>query len=194
MKLAMLRIVFVLSLFLSSNAANASLVFTNLNIQSNSITFTVNGDMSGYTAPGGWAGNLFNFNLRYIGDLWAGGTGFVSNSWSTSVFDSLSFSLTGNTGLFSSTIPYTWSEYAVTSLSGATATNRTVTLSFSGNVLNTNASNGAVEFYWGWANTNSDGFTLLGSLPARSSTVTEPSTLAILGLALIGFGMRRLKK
>lgn len=91
-----------------AGAANATLVFTDVSHTSNSVTFTVNGDLSGYTIP---SGDEHQFGLQYTGDLWAGSNAVSSNSWSQPVFDSTSFLNQGNTGLFTSIWGYTWSWY-----------------------------------------------------------------------------------
>lgn len=188
-----IRILMAILAGVLASSANATLIFSDVDVQSDSIAFTVDGDMTGYTAPGGWLGNLYNFNLRYTGDLWAGGNAAVANVWSNEVFDGLSLSNDGNTGMFSTSVAYTWSEYATASLANATATNRQVTLSWGSDVLNTASSNGAVEFYWGWANPNSDGFTLLATVTPGAAAVPEPSTLLLFGLGLVGFGWARRK-
>ncbi len=139
-------------------SCDAAFVFSNVSYTSNSLTFTINGDMSGYSAP--TSGDPFftgndQFSIRYNGgDIWAGVGGFTANSWSTSVFDNKSFNFVGNTGTFGGITPeYTWSQYT-SNLSNAVATNRTVTVTFGANYLFTGAANPIVEFYWGNGSAN----------------------------------------
>lgn len=176
----------------AAGQVQAGFVFSNLSYTANSVTFTINGDMTGYTPPSG-DGNLIQFSLRYgAGDIWAGVGGFTQNTWSTSVFDNSILSLAGNTGTFPFFTPmYSWSWYT-NSLSGAQATNRTVTLTLGDNYLNTSATNPIVEFYWG-NGADSQNPTLIGTL----STVPEPASMVIWGIGAISMGLvarRRAKK
>lgn len=184
-------------------SCDAAFVFSNVSYTSNSLTFTINGDMSGYSAP--TSGDPFftgndQFSIRYNGgDIWAGVGGFTLNSWSTSVFDNKSFDFVGNTGTFSGITPeYTWSKYT-SNLSNAVATNRTVTVTFGANYLSTGAANPIVEFYWGNGSANFSGVnnspTLLGTAVASSATpVPEPASLAFWGLGVAGALIARRKR
>lgn len=179
----------------AAGQVQAGFVFSNLSYTGNSVTFTINGDMTGYTPPSG-NNDLNQFSLRYgAGDIWAGVGGFTSNTWSTSVFDNYIFASAGNTGTFLNTTPmYSWSQYA-NSLSGAQATNRTVTLTLGNNYLNTSATNPIVQFYWG-NGSDSANPTLIGTLSAVSP-VPEPASMVIWGIGALSMGLvarRRAKK
>ena len=165
---------FLVLAMLGPCACQAALVFSNIIVTPNSLTFTVDGDLSGVSAPA----QLDNqFSIRYLGDLWTGLPDFSPNTWSTSVFDNETLIVPGNTGIFASTVPYTWSIYA-SSLDDAVATNRTVTVSFQDDYLNPDATNGTIEFYWGNGN-SAQSQTLLGS---AIIAVPEPGSVYFVGL------------
>ncbi|PCI08760.1 MAG: hypothetical protein COB77_01480 [Gammaproteobacteria bacterium] len=182
------RTILILAASLWASSANALLTFSDVSYTSNSLTFTVDGDMSGYDSPSFWSNN--QLSIRYNGDLWAGPTsGYHSNSWSTSVFDNKSLSTSGNTGNWSN--PYTWSRYT-SSLTDAIASMRTVTVNFVNNYLNINANNAIVDFYWGNGQYASNP-TYLAT--GTSAAVPLPGTLMLLALGAFGLvASRRLKK
>ncbi|MEI8212566.1 MAG: PEP-CTERM sorting domain-containing protein [Planctomycetota bacterium] len=161
----------------------AGVVFSDLSYTSNSLTFTIDGQLSGYATPG----QDDQFSIRYeSGDVWAGTTsGSSANSWSTPVFDGTTFSLQGNTGDFGGP-PYTWSMYTA-SLQDAVATHRTVTVTFGDNYLNTNALNPIFDFYWGNGHVESTQ-TFIGSA-SPVSAVPEPTSMLIFGAGTIGMGL-----
>lgn len=176
----------------AAGQVQAGFVFSNLSYTGNSVTFTINGDMTGYTPPSD-VYYLDQFSLRYgAGDIWAGVGGFTQNTWSTSVFDDYTFDFVGNTGTFPFTTPmYTWSRYT-SPLSVAQATNRTVTLTLGNNYLNTSATNPIVQFYWG-NGADSTNQTLIGTL----SAVPEPASMVTWGIGALSMGLvarRRAKK
>jgi hypothetical protein len=105
----LIRMVCLALLFTTSGQVQAGFVFSNLSYTSNSITFTINGDMTGNTPQSDYPDQ---FSLRYgAGDIWAGVGGFTENTWSTSVFDGYTFDFVGNTGTFPFTTPmYSWSK------------------------------------------------------------------------------------
>jgi hypothetical protein len=147
----------VLFISLWTGAANATFTFSNVSYTANSVTFTIDGDMSGYQPP---TYRETQFSLIYGGDIWAENPPLiVSNIWSKPVFDNQtlkSFNITATWGNNFSFSTYT------SSLENATASQNTVTLSFDENalepdesppesILNIGASSPAISFVWGWA-------------------------------------------
>jgi len=179
-----------------SGFANAGLIFSNVSVTSDSLTFTINGDLSGYDLSNTQNGS--NFGLRYFGDLFILPTNeYRANIWSDTVFSSNSV-LTGNTGTFGSLNAYTWANTSSALTNSDYTTQRAVTLSFNTlvDVFNINSTNGRVEFIAGWGNSNTTGrVEVLGTHHFRDSQeVPEPSTLAIFALGIIGLATRRFKK
>lgn len=188
MNISMLKAAIVGLVLSVSGFANAGLIFTDVSYDASSITFTVEGDLSGYASP---AENN-SFGIEYYGDIWAGPNAYATNTWSTSIFDSFTISTSGNTGLWNGindSSPYTWSSYTG-DLTGAVVSKKTITLSLSSARLNINATNPKFDFIWGWAG-NDDQVTVLHTY---STQVPEPSTLAIFALGIMGLASRRFKK
>ena len=182
---------------MASNAAHALFIFSDVSYTANSVTFTIDGDMTGYTAPSS-SHYKKQFSLDFGGDIFSGpAAGFTPNSWSTSVFDNRSISTNGNLYIDPTTSPYSWSTYN-TDLSGATANLRTVTVSWSQNWLNAAALNPIIGFVWGNANDDFDpGAATLATINLNDTPVNEvpePSTLGILGVALVGLGVMRRRR
>src|SRR5512145_455165 len=92
----------------SSAPTHAAFIFSDVEVTSNSVTFTIDGDMTGYVGSSSY---LDQFSIVYVGDLWTGATAFSSNTWSSSVFDNESILINGNTGGFNSFYDYSWSMY-----------------------------------------------------------------------------------
>lgn len=162
--------------------ANAAFVFSDVSYTSNSVSFTIDGDMSGYTTP---ISHSNQFSIVYDGDIFSG-TGYRHNTWSTSLFDNKNFARSGNTGSWA--FDYTWSEYAGGSLVDAVATNRAITVLFSKHYLNETATNPLISFVWG--NGGQSDYTVLGS--ANLSPVPVPAAAWLFGTALLGLvGYRR---
>jgi hypothetical protein len=171
-----------------SGFANAGLIFSNVSYDASSISFTVEGDLSGYSTPN----QNFGFGIEYYGDVWAGVSTPASNSWSSSIFDSFSISDNGFTGVWSgynSDEPYSWSHYNG-DLTGAVVSSKTITLTLGDNYLNTSALNPHFDFIWGWAGDEQSN-TVLHS---HTTQVPEPSTLAIFALGIMGLASRKFKK
>jgi len=178
---------------LGVQTANAALIFSDISMTSNSLTFTVNGDFSGYpTVPSNY---LNQFSILYSGDLWLGPQGDYSpNTWSGSLFDGLAIDNGGNTGMFSSNPQaYSWSRYN-SSLAGAVATNNTVTLDFGSNYFNPSAT-GSIEFVWGngysVSNHSSVETIVDPGQPVVSAVVSTPATLGLFSAALACLGLVR---
>jgi hypothetical protein len=169
---------------LVGNAA-ATLTITDVSMTSNSLSFTLDGDLSGYVAP---TSNAHQFGIQYVGNFVTSGT-YTPNSWSNSFFDNRTFNDQGNTGLWDSATYYSWT-WQSSDLSSAVATNRHITLT--GPSFDTNAV-GHINFVWGWANTRGNPTVIASfNLPA----VPEPETFGMLfaGLALVSFVARRKQK
>lgn len=177
------------ALAMSATSANAALLFSDIVLTSRSISFTVDGDMSGYVpAPGS---NLRQFSILFSGDFWTGAPGAYSgNTWSTSLFDNVGISISGNTGWFTgATTPYTWVHMSA-NLTSAFANNRSVTVDFGDDYLDLNES-GEIEFFWGNGYTTSSKTSLQVS---AAETISSPSSVALLAASLVGLcGLLRRK-
>jgi hypothetical protein len=191
----LLKIFALLSLVTWASPTFATFIFTDVNYTSNSVSFTIDGNMSGYNSPGS---QLNIFSLRYVGDIWSGLETHSSNIWNQSVFQNHNI-LTdqeGNTGGFenccASTEDYSFSKYDVVTLSDATASNRQIVLTMGDHYLNTAATSGTIEFLWG-SGANHTSPVVIDTW-ATSTTVPEPGTLALFGIGLFGMGLARRKK
>jgi len=135
------------------DSANADFTFSNVSYTADSVTFTINGDMSGYAIPDN--GVIQQFSLLYGGDIWNGSTANSPNTWSRFVFDNKTISVSGNTLNDGNAIDpgklYSFSIYD-SSLNNALVSNATVTLSLGGKRLLTDAASPTISFYWGNAN------------------------------------------
>lgn len=177
-------------LLVITSQTRAGLIFTDVSYTTNSLTFTVNGDMTGYgSAPS----QSETFSLRYdadmINDPIPSGT---VNTWSNSVFDGKTLADPGFT-VFAGNF-FTISQYSGGSLAGATATNRTVTVNFGADYLDTTAVDPLVSFNWGNGH-HSGNPTLVGTAIASSSAVPEPSSFAFLAIGAFGLiGCRRRRR
>ena len=162
----------------AASSANATFIFSDVSYTADSVTFTIDGDMSGYTL--GSSGYRDQFSLVYGGDLWGSNySTFEPNTWTSSVFDNESFTTDGNTGTSGNS--YSWSRYG-SSLADAFATNNTITLTMTNPRLNEAATNGLISFVWG-NGSDASRYTVLDTV--QVSSVPEPSTLALLGLGLV---------
>lgn len=172
-----------LLLSMGATTANAALIFSDISLTSRSISFTLDGDLADYVpSPGS---NLRQFSILFSGDFWTGAQGAYSrNTWSTSLFDNVGISYSGNTGWFTgATTPYTWVLMS-SNLTNAVATNRNVTVDFGGDYLDVNES-GVIEFFWGNGYTTSNKTSLLVT---SADPVSTPSSIALIAAALAGLG------
>ena len=174
-----------------TGSAQAAFVFSDISVTTNSVTFTINGDMSGYST----SSTQSQFSIRYSDSIVSPALTmytYFPNTWSSPVFDNLALQDSGNSGNWGNV--YSWSEYQ-TSLSSAVATNRTVTVSAAGSWLQAGAS-GYIEFLWG--NGNHSYATVLAShavTVGETSPVPVPAAVWLLGSGLVGLaGFMRRKK
>jgi hypothetical protein len=161
--------------------SQATVVVTNASYTANSLTFTVSGDLTGYTLSGD-----FRLGIRYNGDMiTVPAETYKSNSW-TGAIDGVAIS-GGNTGNFFTAVeePYTWSNVDVfypTTVVGTTI----ITLTTSSDIFNTAATDTSM--------------TLTAGNPGNTSAVSlahfavpEPSSTALLGLGGLALILRRRK-
>jgi hypothetical protein len=188
MKRAYLLLTLMVGLLISGTAS-ASLIFSNLSYTASSVTFTIDGDMTGYASP---SSNTSQFRIFYDGDQFIGDNNFEDNTWSRSLFDNRTIASNGGTGSGGlSAASYSWVNLS-SSLVGATVTNALITLTLAEADLDVNALNPLFTFAWGSNERSSQ--TILGrALPSVSNPVPSPAPLALLGIgiALIGFTKKR---
>ena len=142
MKFGNLLVTIVVSLLMHSSLSYASFTFSNVTYTADSVTFTIDGDMTGYAE----GNDPIGFSLVYAGDIMMSGD-TANNTWSRSVFDNKTILQLGFTDDFTAG-DYTWSKYA-TSLQDASVNNATVTVSFSLPHLNESAVSPSITFVWG---------------------------------------------
>ena len=155
---------------------------SNVSYTSNSVSFNIDGDMTGYGPP--IPGQSIGFGILYHGDIWQE-KAFTANTWNTSVFDNISIKKSGNTGTWSGK-SYSWSHYNASLLTGV-STNRDIVLTMGNTYLNTAASNGGFDIIWGHALVSS--YHVLYSYNASQSDPIpnpEPTTIALLGIGIAG--------
>ena len=178
-----------LSFSLITVPAKAALIFSDLVLTDNSLTFTVNGDMSGYDLTNTYNG-VTDISIIYSGDVWNSSvSGVSSNNWTNTMFDGVAF-VAGGTGLWDSNTLYSWIELDSRVSNDMTASNNRVTLSFTNSYFNTAATSGQIDFIAGWGNSNSSlRSELLGSFVIgqvqQPPQVPEPSGLALFATALL---------
>lgn len=191
----MKKYVFVLAVVICAMAtwvenANALFIISDVGYTSNTVSFTIDGDMTGYAPP--TPGQTNGFGIVYYGDIW-NEYAYTSNSWNTSVFDNKTFDSQGNTGTWDGE-HYSWSHYN-SDLSNAVSTNRDIVLTMGNSYLNTGAQNGSFDIIWGHilVEPQQKLYTYNGGTPQ----VPEPGIMMLLGslaTGLFGFAGIRKKK
>ena len=194
----------VSTLVLSVNA-NAALIFTDINITSNSLSFTIDGDMTGYTAPTTTVRQQY-FAVGYSDSLCSGCSsdfGANPNNISQSIFSNQNISSSGYTGKWGAEQNGSWSRYGSLIAGGITGGPRTINYSWTNNLFDTLATDGVMTFYWG-TNFNSEGsyyteiasFNYVGNGQFDSpNSVPVPAAVWLFGSGLIGLvGVARRKK
>lgn len=168
-----------LAVLTAAVTAGAEIIISDVSYTADSLTFTMTGDLSGYTEPD--STRLNQLTIGYSGDLCSLDTGsYVANSsWSASPFQDVSISSSGYTGAWDvgTPEPYTWATFDQDLSSSSQASGTSVTVNFSGDALNTEASSGDIIFYWGFSQSGYE-YTEIG----RSTVIPEPATLGLIGL------------
>jgi hypothetical protein len=165
----------------SMGVSQATVVVTNASFTANSLTFTVSGDLTGYTLSGG-----ATLGIRYNGDMiTVPAVTYESNLW-TGTIDGVAIS-DGNTGNWNSTVvePYTWSGVEVFSPTTVVGTT-IITLTTSSDIFNTAATDTSMTLTAG----NPGG---TGAVSLAHFAVPEPSSTALLGLGGLALMLRRRK-
>jgi hypothetical protein len=177
-----------------SATANAAMVISNISYKSNSLTFTIDGDMSGYSEPVAnrdfsvvYGGNIFNEALALS---------YTPHTISGELFDNISM-IPGNTGNWNVIVwdpargnqSYSWNYAEFTSLATAVATNNTVTINMADDYLDPLATDPVISFYWGNGLKAETESTLL-----YSTAVPIPAAVWLFGSALAGLGWMRRKQ
>ena len=168
--------------------ATAMFNISNVSLTSNSLTFTIDGNMTGYPAP-----TQDNTLLMvYGGEMYLSPpeSTYTPNSWSSSVFDNKTVMLPGETGVWGGD-GYTWSWYD-SSLADAVSLNKTVTVT-TGNYFDITKT-GTIDFTWGHPqNQPAALIAQVNIVNGVESPAPEPSTYALMGIGGL-LVMFRLKK
>jgi hypothetical protein len=181
-------------MFLSATA-NAAMLISNISYTSNSLTFTIDGDMSGYSEP---VSDNRTFSIVYGGDIFneALALSYTPHTISGELFDNIPMS-PGNTGNWNVIVwdpargnqSFSWNHGGFTSLATAVATNNTVTINMADDYLDPLATNPVISFYWGSGLEAEIESTLL-----YTTAVPIPAAVWLFGSALAGLGWLRRKQ
>lgn len=192
-----------------SQTSFALFIFSGVSYSANSVSFTIDGDMTEYAEPDQ---NKNAFSIRYQGDIWSGLDVSSLNTWSQPVFANLAFESQGRTGGFDSCCnvleDFSGSSYITQNLSSAMADKRDIKLTLGQilgqNYLNETATSGIIEFLWGNGQERFEP-TVLGSwdisasavpdppvgIPDPPAAIPEPSIIALFAAGLFGVGLAR---
>lgn len=187
-------------LLVASQSAQAALVFVVQNYTASSVTFSLSGQMPTVTPwlnPG-----PSRLNLRYTGNLWAGGETEVASTLSADPLagaGGLDISFTGGFGGTSENFTMFEFQNDLTSLFG---TGAPVTLSWDGSPLLNTSGSGTFELFWGSIAQGVDpqqesnvpfGATQVvdGRIVTDAGAVPEPAAIGLFGLGLLALGALR---
>jgi len=181
MSIKIRNIIFFTALAFLPSVSHATFTFTDVSYTSNSVNFTINGDMSGYDNPN----SKKIFSILYAPGMLLAGQ--ANNAWSSNVFDDEELQDDGDTNTFS------WSEYSK-NLKSAVATGNDVTLALlSQNLLDTGSGFSADDISFVWGNSQDNKWTVLGV--GIAPTVPIPASVWFMGSGLLGlFGFARKNK
>jgi MYXO-CTERM domain-containing protein len=181
--------------------ASAAVTFTVHSYTSNSLTFSISGQMPAVD-PGTLVDGPSEIDIRYTGNLWVGGNVYSANSLTADPITGAGGLQQGNTGGFGLADNYSWLYFA-NPLTGLNGTGNPVTLTWDGSAYLNTSGTGSFELYWGnlsyGVNQQAGLNVLLGSVDVLrgeivgnpSNEVPEPTGAALVGLGLLALRAAR---
>lgn len=174
--------------FLLATVTHSALIFSDVSYTSNSVSFKTTGDLSGYAVPD----RPIYFTLGFEGDLFLSGVN-ANLSWSNAIFGGASIANNGYSGDWNLwNTPGAWLQFSAPLNQSTVALGQVTTLTLGGNVLNELASNAEITFNWD-VNSNFTNHTELGRVNLSQANVSEPASIALLGLGMLSLGFTRRK-